>query len=138
MKGKSVILSTVVLVVGMFVANVAHAGISPELSKVLIGTWSYTELGTGNAIRGSIRFDGLIAGVVFDNKYGKGTFTGKFISYYHFVGVLTFPSADKIHRTGKIYFNFYKNPRFPKGWTFKGGTEWKGANGMAISQGTRI
>lgn len=138
MKGKSAILSAVILLITLFSANVATAGISPELAKVIMGNWSYTEIGTGNAIRGNIRFDGLVAGVIFDNKYGKGSFSGKFTSYYHFVGVVTFPGADKSHQTGKIFLDFSKNTRYPSGWTFKGGTEWPNAYGMAIRQGKKM
>jgi hypothetical protein len=133
-------LITLITFIFLWNSQLLFASASPELVKNLLGTWTYAEIGTGAAIRGTLVFEGLTSGTIYDNKYGKGTFSGKFIfgSSNHFSGTISFPSADIKHKSGKIWFYFFKSSRFPYGWTFKGGTEWKGANGMAITTGTRI
>jgi len=45
------------------------ADTDPPLTPVLIGNWQYFYSGTA---MGTIRFDGLTAGTIYDNRYGTG------------------------------------------------------------------
>lgn len=88
----------------------------PTIASVLIGNWQYYIAGGG--IVGSVRFDGLTGGTIYDNRYGTAVFTGKFNARNVFEGTAQYPGyvPGKINLT----FDFYHPQGSPGVWSFKG------------------
>lgn len=92
------------------------ADTDPSLSPVLIGNWQYSRSGT---VMGTIRFDGLTAGTIYDNRYGTGSFTGKFVSRNVFEGRATLPKTNNNSKIN-IVIDFYRPANNKTAWSFKG------------------
>jgi len=138
---KKLLLSLTVLM--FLLVGIQNAlAVDARIAKIITGTWTYGYWTQTNQIRGNLEFTGVIAGNIYDNKYGKGTFTGKFTNAHHFVGRVSFPSADVKHQAGKLYLNFFLSKSHPYGWSFKGGIHWdkqKYAEGeTGLANGTKI
>ena len=110
------LLLTIFVLMGSFMSPaIGSANANPSLAQSLIGNWQYF---IGNSVMGTLRFDGLTAGAIYDNRYGSGTFSGKFVSGNVFEGIANLPRAN----TGKInlVIDFYHPQNNPAGWSFKG------------------
>ncbi len=88
------------------------ADTDPTLAPVLIGNWQYFYSGT---VMGTIRFDGLTAGTIYDNRYGTGNFTGKFAARNVFKGKAMMKGKEV-----NIKVEFYHPQNDKATWTFKG------------------
>lgn len=111
-----VFLLTVVLLAGpLSRTRPVSADTEPSLAPILIGNWQYHH---GNAVMGTVRFDGLTAGTIYDNRYGTAYFEGKFASRNVFEGYARYPGAKP--GVVNIVFDFYHPQNNPKTWLFKG------------------
>ncbi len=110
-----VLLTVFVLLVVFMMPTLVYANTDPSLAKVLIGNWQYF---FSNSAMGTIRFDGLNAGSIYDNRYGSGTFTGKFVTSNVFEGIAYLPRANTTKTN--LVIDFYHPQNDPTGWSFKG------------------
>ena len=112
------LLTVFVLMAALLSPVSVSADANPSLAQVLIGNWQYFY---GNSVMGTIRFDGLTAGVIYDNRYGTGDFTGKFVTANVFEGTVSgFKHAPGT--TINLRIDFYKPKSNPNAWSFEGWT----------------
>jgi hypothetical protein len=109
---------SLVLCIAAFVAYSvpASADADPTIVKVLLGNWQYSY---GGKVMGTIRFDGLTAGTIYDNRYGTGTFTGKFTAINVFEGRALLPKINPNSQINLV-IDFYHPVNKPTVWSFKG------------------
>jgi hypothetical protein len=115
------LFSTIVisLLVAVFsVASISYAAeADPDLVKVIVGEWQYYSA-TTTTKRGTMTFDSAESGTVLDEKFGEGSFTGKFVDKAKYEAQLTFPKDPKVKdQTFVTTLKFKK--RFNK-WGFNG------------------
>lgn len=116
---KFLLIVVISLLVGVFsVASVSYAAeADPDLVKAIVGEWQYYSA-VASTKRGTMTFDSVGSGTVLDEKFGEGSFTGKFVDKTKYEAKLVFPKDPKVKdQTFVTTLKFKK--RFSK-WGFNG------------------
>jgi hypothetical protein len=118
MKSVKIVFALVLFIFAAFIVYSipASADTDPTLAKVLIGNWQYLY---GGKVMGTIRFDGLTAGTIYDNRYGTGSFSGKFSASNVFEGRAMLPKANTNSQINLV-IDFYHPVNNPTVWSFNG------------------